>query len=256
LLIRSGITFPVLADLLRVLFVEVALNDLLPDPAERTDSRVSLLSGVHRKEIRRLRQLTPSADQEPAVLTLSSAIIGRWLAEHAAPDGMPLPLPRVAGEGPSFEGLVRAVTTDVRPRAVLDDWLDQGIVTLDPDGSRVLLNAAAFLPQPGAAEQLFYFGRNLHDHAAAAAANLLSGAPAPFLDRSAHYDGLTPETAAAIERLGREAAQRMLTDVNRAAAALLDANDAAVAADSGLARRRVNVGAFVFQDEDAGGDPG
>ena len=55
LLIRSGVTFPVLANLIRALYVEVSLRDLLTDAKARTDSRVSLLTGVHRKEIRRLR---------------------------------------------------------------------------------------------------------------------------------------------------------------------------------------------------------
>lgn len=56
LMIRYGITFPVLADLLRGLYVEVAANDMLADPKARTDSRISLMTGVHRKEIRRLRR--------------------------------------------------------------------------------------------------------------------------------------------------------------------------------------------------------
>ena len=55
LLIRSGITFPVATELLRELYVNVAENDFgLPDK-EQTDSRVSLLTGIHRKEVRRLR---------------------------------------------------------------------------------------------------------------------------------------------------------------------------------------------------------
>jgi hypothetical protein len=248
LLIRSGVTFPVFAELLRGLYVEVAAHDLLPE-AERTDSRISLLTGVHRKEIRRLREQADTPEPEPERVTLASAIIARWLKEHAGADGVPLPLPRVAAEGASFEALVRGVTRDVRPRAVLDDWLGQQIVTLDEVG-RVRLNLGAFVPRPGAAEQLFYFGRNLHDHAAAAAANLLASGTAPFLERSAHYDGLTAETAAEIDRLGRVAAQRMLEEVNRAALDLLGANDAAVARGPAGPLLRVNIGTYVFCAED------
>jgi len=54
LMMRSGITFPIVADLMRSLFVEVASQELLTDARARTDSRISLLTGVHRKEIRRL----------------------------------------------------------------------------------------------------------------------------------------------------------------------------------------------------------
>ena len=100
LLIRAGITFPVLEDLLRGLFVDVAQNDLLPDPKSRTDSRISLLSGVHRKEIRRLRLLPQANTETPPVVTLTSQIIARWLGASPWIDanGNPLPLPRGGAE--------------------------------------------------------------------------------------------------------------------------------------------------------------
>ena len=111
LLMRSGVTFPVLADLLRGLFVEVAITDLLVDPKTRTDSRISLLTGVHRKEIRRLRLEETGPDAVPPVVTLSSQIIALWLGSPGFldPDGRPLSLPRTARPGvaePSFEALV------------------------------------------------------------------------------------------------------------------------------------------------------
>jgi hypothetical protein len=49
LCIQAGLTFPALNDLLRSLYVDVAINDVLPDPQARTDSRVSLITGVHAK---------------------------------------------------------------------------------------------------------------------------------------------------------------------------------------------------------------
>lgn len=89
LLIRSGVTFPVLADLLRGLYVEVAGQELLTDPKSRTDSRISLMTGVHRKEIRRLREEGGDVAEVPAVVTLATGIIARWLGQptHTGPDG-------------------------------------------------------------------------------------------------------------------------------------------------------------------------
>jgi hypothetical protein len=157
LMIRSGVTFPVIADLLRGLYVEVAMRDLLADPKAQTDSRISLLTGVHRKEIRRLRTETLAPEGVPEVVTLGSQIIARWLAAppYADAGGRPRPLPRAArdaGEA-SFEGLVESVTKDMRARAVLDDWLDQGIVSLDPE-DRVHLSQAAFIPRQGGEERI------------------------------------------------------------------------------------------------------
>lgn len=253
LLIRAGVTFPMLADLLRSLYVEVALNDLLADPKARTDSRVSLLTGVHRKEIR--RQRAPATEPEPPSLTLSSQVIARWLGTPGLVDaaGRPRPLPRL-GPPPSFEALVSTVTKDVRPRALLDEWLDTGIAALDAEG-RVRLEQAAFLPRGGQEEQLFYFARNLHDHMAAASANVAAAGIPPFLDRSVHYDGLSADAAARLAAAGRDAAQAMLLDVNRTALGIADADDAARAgAEKPVPTRRVNLGVYLYvEDEQSGG---
>jgi hypothetical protein len=250
---QSGVTFPVLADLLRGLFVEVATTDLLLDPRARTDSRVSLLTGVHRKEIRRLREQEVAPDAVPPVVTLASQIIARWVGtpDFLDPQGKPLPLARVGqpgAAGASFETLVAAVTADVRSRAVLDEWINQGIVTLDAEG-RVRLEASAFIPRAGSTEQLFYFARNLHDHMAAAAANMAAPGPAPFVDRSVHYDRLPAAAAQRLEALGREAAQAMLLGVDHAALKIADEADAA-AAEPGGATRRVNLGVYLYIEDD------
>jgi hypothetical protein len=257
LLIQGGVTFPVLADLLRGLYVEVAAHDLLNNPRAQTDSRISLLTGIHRKEIRRWRSETHAPDAVPPVITRTSQIIARWLHadDYIDTEGRPRPLPRLPRPegGPSFESLVQSVTSDVRPRAVLDDWLTHGIVSVDATDC-VVLDTAAFLPQPGSAEQLFYFGRNLHDHLAAAAANVTATGPAPFIERAAHYDNLSPATVARLEALGREAAQRLLTDFNRQALDLLDANDRELENAPETPRRRLNLGLYLLADDDSAGE--
>jgi hypothetical protein len=76
-LLQTGLTFPVLADALRSLFVEVAVNDILTDPKSRTERGISLPIGVHRKEIKRLREMPWVFSGPPEVLTLASRIAGR-----------------------------------------------------------------------------------------------------------------------------------------------------------------------------------
>lgn len=250
LLIRSGLTFPAVAEVLRGVFVDVAVHDLLTDPKSRTVSRISLLTGIHRKDVRRLRDREATDDEIPATITLSSQIIARWLGTPAYSDstGHPLVLPRTAAHVPSFEQLVRSVTTDVRTRAVLDYLVDQNMVILEAD-DHVRLNTAAFIPRPGGEEQLFYFSRNLHDHIAAAVANVLATTAPPFLDRSVHYDQLATETAMELERVAREAAMRTLVDVNRIALSLVEAAEqGGITAPAPL--RRVNLGIYLFAEDE------
>ena len=244
LAIRSGVTFPMLCDVLRGLYVDVATRDLLPDERSRTDSRVSLMTGVHRKELRRQRTLPTTP--EPSALTLSSQVIGRWLGTPALTDveGRPLPLPRL-GAAPSFEALVSDVTRDIRPRALLDSWLDEGIAALDAEG-RVRLKQVAFIPQADRETQLYYFARNLHDHAEAAAANVTAPDGPPCLERSVHYDGLSAAAAARVAAMAREVATAALLDVNRRALAIADADDAS--GEQGERRHRVNLGVYLLTE--------
>ncbi|MEE7455657.1 hypothetical protein MPAR168_21335 [Methylorubrum populi] len=242
LLVQRGITFPALTNLLRELYVNVAEYDFALPGKEQTDSRVSLLTGIHRKEVRRLRGAGAPVSRVPATVSRTGRIIARWVAapEFTDGEGRPLPLPRSAeGDAPSFESLVEGVTKDVRPRAVLDEWLDRGVAVLDERG-RVRLLEAAYLPRGGAEPQLYYFGRNLHDHLAAAAENI--AAPSPrFFERAVHYDGLSETLAAQLEARSREIAMGALKQANAEA-------HAACADDAG-GRHRWNFGIYIYRED-------
>ncbi|KAA0124471.1 hypothetical protein CIW48_06790 [Methylobacterium sp. P1-11] len=243
LLVARGITFPALTDLLRELYVNVAEYDFALTGKEQTDSRVSLLTGIHRKEVRRLRGAGAPVSAVPAVVSRTSRIIARWIADPAFtdPQGQPLKLPRTAeGSAPSFESLVAGVTRDLRPRAVLDEWLDRGLAFTDPH-DRIVLAEAAYVPRGDGAEgpQLYYFGRNLHDHIAAAVANIVGDAPR-FLERAVHYDGLSKDLATKLEARAREIAMEALQQANREA-------HAACQTDPG-GTHRWNFGLYIYTE--------
>jgi hypothetical protein len=242
LCIRSGMTFPALAQLLRELFVNVAEHDFALEGKEQTDSRVSLLTGINRKEVARLRGAGTPVTQTPGTLSRTSAIMARWLAapEFTDAKGDPLPLPRTAaGDAPSFELLVTSITKDVRPRAVLDEWLDRKLVTIN-DGDEIVLVENAFVPRGDDDRKWHYLGRNLHDHIAAAAANVSSMTP-PFMERAVHYNGLSPELAKRLEESSRALAMDALKAANREA-------DRALAKDEG-GNSRWNFGVYVYRED-------
>lgn len=241
LCIRGGMTFPALAQLLRELFVNVAEHDFALEGKEQTDSRVSLLTGIHRKEIARLRGAGAPVNETPATLSRISAIIARWIAapEFTDAKGEPLPLPRTAsGDAPSFESLVASITKDVRPRAVLDEWLDRKLVAINDD-EEIMLVEAAFVPHGDDVRKWHYLGRNLHDHIAAAAENVSSTTPR-FLERAVHYDGLSAKLAKRLEGRSRELAMHALKTANREA-------NRALGRDKG-GEHRWNFGIYIYSE--------
>lgn len=194
LMLRKGVTYTMFTDVLKDVFVDVAHREFRLDDKVPTDSRISLLTGVHRKDVRRLRsEDDTSIAALPENITLGAQLVNVWTSSppFCSEAGQALALPRLAsvgGDG-SFDALVATVSTDIRGRVVLDEWLRLGIVRLD-DQDCVHLEAQAFVPQKGFEEKAAYFGHNLHDHACAAVHNL-SGEGLPFFERSVHYDALT-----------------------------------------------------------------
>jgi hypothetical protein len=242
LLIAKGVGLPALMELLKEAYVDVAVAEFPVGEKKQTDSRISLLTGVHRKDVKRLRTQKRRPITAPKTVGLGAQLVSRWLGSRETIDahGAPIPLPRSAESGPSFDRLVASVSKDVRARAVLDEWLRLGVARLDEDG-RVVLNHLAFVPEKGFAEKAFYLGRNVHDHLAAAAHNLI-GEGDPLLERSVHYSNLTPESAAALAQAAERTGMQALLELNRMALTM-------AAKDEGNpgATKRVNFGLYFFK---------
>lgn len=243
LLIAKGVGLAALMELLKEAYVDVALNEFPVDGKKQTDSRVSLLTGVHRKDVKRLRERPTEKMSAPRSIGLGAQIVSHWVGSKDTTDkkGQPLPLSRKAESrgAPTFDSLVAKVSTDVRPRALLDEWLRREIVHLDDDG-RVVLNELAFVPEKGFEDKAFYFGRNIHDHLAAVAHNLLEEGH-PKLERGVHYTGLTEESAAALAEAAERTGMKALLEVNRLALQLKEKD-----AGRATSTRRVNFGLYFF----------
>jgi hypothetical protein len=218
LLTAQGITYPMLADLLKQVYVEVAVRDFRLEGEAPTDSRVTLLTGVHRKDVKRLRTPgEPQPEAMPEMVALGSQLAAVWTTRRDLRDrkGRPRPLPRLASQGGarSFEGLVASISKDIRARPLLDEWLRLGVVKID-EQDRVVLRSAAFVPSRGFDEKAFYLGHNLHDHIAAAGHNV-QGEGTPFLERSVHYEGLDAASVAGIKELAERAGMEAVQSVYR-----------------------------------------
>lgn len=248
LLLSQGLTYPWLSDLLKEIYVEVANRDFNLGGNRQTDSRVSLLTGVHRKDVRRLRETHGVQDEDvaPPVMSLGAQLVARWASDprYVDQDDHPISLPRLGRQNDvSFESLVAEVSKDIRPRPVLDEWLRLGVVHVDDD-DLVHLNVEAFVPEKGFEDKLFHLGANVHDHLSAAVDNVSGKKPA-WMERSVHYDALSltsvVELAALVEKSGMQA----LKTVNKKAMELEERDSSAGAATP---PQRINFGVYFYSE--------
>jgi hypothetical protein len=248
LLVAQQVQYPLVSRLLKALYIEVAAADFSLEGKRLTVSRLSLLTGIHRREVKRIQgEADPGDAPTPSAITLGAQIVARWTGEAPWVDeeSRPLPLSRQAegGTAPSFQELVNSVSVDIHPRSVLDEWLRLGVASLDDEGA-VVLNAEAFVPNRGFEEKAHYVGRNLRDHLSAAASNLSSD-ESPFLERSVHYGSLPPDAVNELSALARVAGQEALVRVNDRARELK--REAAERGDPvGPDHRRITFGVYEF----------
>ncbi len=215
-LIANGITYPVLSELLKRLFIDVAEAEFKLEGKQQTDSRINFLTGIHRKDVKRLRQQNTVEEKDTETHSLSALLISRWLGDpnYCDTKGNPLPLPRLIKQGGaiSFEGLVVSINKDIRSRAILDEWLNMQIVYKDQNDS-IVLDRNAFIPQSGYEEKSRFFAENVHDHIAASVHNLSNNTP-PFPERAVYYDQLTLQSVEELRELSEKLGMETLIKVN------------------------------------------
>lgn len=246
LLIQQQITFPFLSDLVKRLYIDVALKDIPAPSARITDSRLSLLTGVHRKDIRRLREepelLQPIKDKS---ISLSAQAIALWLSdgEFCYDDGTPRKLARLATEEePSFEALVESVSRqDFHSRSLFDEWLRLGMIVLD-DEDYVHLSTDFFGPNAGFDEKVYFFKRNLHDHLAASVHNIIGEQPAHF-DRFVYFNNLSAESVERLNDFAQQQTIALLKQINQKGRALQKKDGA-----KSIIKYRINFGAFFYSE--------
>lgn len=246
LMLASGVTYPMVADLLKGVFVDLAEREFRLGERTMSDSRISLISGVHRKDVRRLRGSdTSSREVVPDTVSLGGRLVTTWISDERFLDdgGQARPLPRTRTDGTQvcFEDLVASCSTDIRPRVVLDEWLRLGVVRID-EQDRLVLNADAFVQPAGLDEKLFFFAHNLHDHAAAATDNLLGSRP-PQFERSLMYEGLTQASVEHLEKRTLGLGMKMLTELNRVATKREESE-----VESPEPRRRITCGIYFYSE--------
>ena len=135
-LLRSGVGFKEFAEVSRLAFVEVASSDYGLRGRPTNISRVAAMTGIGRKEVKRLRE-----GREDSKETLGagpgplSDVLQRWYTDPAYLDraGRPRAL-CMQGRGPSFENLVRLCAGDIPAGAVKVELIRSGSVKEDAKG--------------------------------------------------------------------------------------------------------------------------
>lgn len=206
LLLRHGVSHAAFADWARQVYVREAFEHFGIDGKPPTVSRIAIVTGINRKEVKRLRELPDDVDTGVAKHNRAVRVVSGWLrdTDFTAPDGRPRVL--VYGDGDdSFNQLVRRHGGDVPARALLAEL--ERVGTVEVDGSHVTLVRQGYEPHRSEAAMLDLFATSARDLLTTLEHNLASEGERR-LQVSVAYDHVD---AAAVARFRHLSAERVMT---------------------------------------------
>jgi len=213
LLLRHGVSHGEFVSWAKQAYVNEASTHFGIDGKAPTVSRMAIVTGINRKEVKRLLDLP--AEIEPGIGKHNRAlrVVTGWLqdAEFHNDKGDPAILAYGDGSDP-FNELVRRYGGDVPARALLDELERVGTVKLD--GSNVQLMTHGYVPHKSQEAMLELFATSATDLLETLDYNLSDG-DTNRLQMSVTYDNVSDEGLTEFRRYGRDKAMVLLRELDQ-----------------------------------------
>ncbi|MDP2324169.1 MAG: DUF6502 family protein [Gammaproteobacteria bacterium] len=256
LLLKCGMTWREFAEVSKGVFVAVASQEYGLNGRPTNVSRVSILTGVSRKEVARVRALLEQeADPLPNKTTDATRLLSGWHQdpEFVSAQGVPRILP-AEGEGASFSTLWQRYGGDIPLTSMRKELERAGAITTLPDGA-LRVERRYFMPKSFDPEWLLNAGSMLRDLGSSITHNLDAGpvltppaqdeAPGRHFIGRATNDSVDLAALPEFEAFVEESGQQFLEKVDK----WLTEHEAKPAAGGARKRARLGLGVFLIAGE-------
>lgn len=237
--VRNSVRLQELTELVKIELVHAAESDLERRGAPVNTSKISIMTGVHRPDVQRVREASGKPKESKNVI---SRVIGQWShdSRFLRKDRKPKVL-QCEGRGSEFEQLLRTVTLDANPYTVLFELERSGAVARTSKGVKLL--SGAHLAVMDAKEGFQILSRDLDDLAISVEENLLGVNNPPNLHIRTEYDNIHPQHLPEIRKRIVEEGKRFSRRI-RELLSSFDRDTNKSLKDDSSARARVVVGTF------------
>ncbi len=247
LLIRNGMSFGTFSDLAKRVFVDIADKDFAIDGKKQTVSRVSVITGLSRKEVSRVLSLPAVADDsaQQEQYNRAARIISGWVndPDFQNQNDQPAEL-SIEGNEKSFSSLVKKYSGDVPVRALLDELLRVGAV-IKQKNNMLLLKERAYVPRAGDLENVAILGVDVAGLLNTIDNNLRPDERQSLFQRKVYYDNLPEEALQELREMTREHGQALLEKLNKW---MMQQDRDTSANSSGTGRMAAGVGVYLFEE--------
>ncbi len=133
--LRRGMSVSAMNELARRAYLDAAVELIQAENTRATTSRICAMTGMYRREIRRLESLPPLTDQEPSdKLNRPARVVSGWLRDSDFHTGSGNPAALKPEGQNSFETLVKQYSGDITPNAIRQELERLGIVSTTKRG--------------------------------------------------------------------------------------------------------------------------
>jgi hypothetical protein len=245
ILLRNGISYCTFADLAKWTFVDVATKEFAIKDRKQSTSRVSVITGLSRREVMRVRKLPrPDISESIEKHNRAARVIAAWRREpeFLNIEGKPASLP-MEGNGATFNDLVKRFSGNVPSRAVLDELIHVGAVDLSTDDNVTLLTRA-YIPKDYDSHKINILGTDVKHLLSTINHNLQPHITDPLFQRKVSYDNLPDEVLEKFHKQFNKKAQNLLESADKW---LAQYDRDVTPSIEGTGRNQAGFGIFFFQ---------
>lgn len=191
-ILRHGVKLDEFLELAKRLLLEIAEEQLQKKPGPISENRLSLMTGLHRKDVARLRR---KGAEQPKRVNAVLRIIGQWQQDKRfstkSGGGRDLSFDGLESE---FSALVASVSRELNPYSVLVELERIGAVKRKK--KKIILTSKVYNPSADADQGFEMLGADSNDLIQAVEENLFLAKKVPNLHIKTEYDRIPSDKAA------------------------------------------------------------
>lgn len=193
--LRWSLTIQDLLESAKVVFIEVAAAEIQRQGKEPNVSRLSVMTGLRRREIMRLWR---DGEEKSTSYGFITRVIGMWQQgkRYLTKGGEPRIL-TVDGENSEFNKLVKNISTDLHPGTVLFEMERLQLVRRTQDGLELI--AGSYFPKSDPKESFAMLAQDTADLMQAAEENILGSKKRQNLHLTTDFDNIRIDDLPQIE---------------------------------------------------------
>jgi len=212
--LRNGMSYGEFDQVARKCLVDVAYQDFVPRGRKQTVSNVAILTGLNRKEVKKLAELDleqPAADSNQYNRVVR--VLGGWINDprYHRKDGEPRDLEYDGSR--SFSDLVKRYSGDMPVAAMQKVLLNSANIKFTDDG-KVRLMSHAYLPSNDAVEKLVILGNDTSELIATIDYNLTAAEDALRFQRKASNPRVARSSIPGIRHYLQRKGQAFLEEID------------------------------------------